>query len=317
MWTRFCLAILQAPAFSLLYLQSKVHHSHLLLQVLLMRFFHGSKRHPKRPRFKAHQVQRRLHRDRFTSHRTAGSISGIAFSWKRRASRHIPSMNFATISWVSGRNVGQHGDHALPPVRGQKRHDLVVVAGIDIQCCRRTGWRSSPPGDIAAGFLYRHDVFHVLRQIRQCLRRDIDAGTALDIVQDHRNLLQIPQSSVKCAISPLLGGFIVIRRHQQQAVRAVFFRFLETGRPPSPYSWNRSSHLLISFATFSMAKRITSRCSSWDSVEALAGGPADNNAVPFRWRSEIPEALQASDNSPHRFSVIGVTMATPAPVKST
>lgn len=79
--------------------------------------------------------------------------------------------------------------------------------------------------DIAAGFLHSRDVLHILAQPHHSLRQNITAGPAGYIIQYDGQLHRIG-NCLKMRVQTVLSRLIVIRTHQQQAVRSCAFRFL-------------------------------------------------------------------------------------------
>ena len=82
--------------------------------------------------------------------------------------------------------VGQHADHALA-AQSQQRHDLVIVAGVDVQAVTAGRCDLGHVADVAAGLLDSVDV-RVLRKLGQRGGRQVAARAAGHIVQDAGNM---------------------------------------------------------------------------------------------------------------------------------
>ena len=78
--------------------------------------------------------------------------------------------------------VGQHADHALA-AQSQQRHDLVIVAGVNVQAVTAGRRDLGHVADVAAGLLDGVDV-RVLRKLGQRGGRQVAARAAGHIVQD-------------------------------------------------------------------------------------------------------------------------------------
>ena len=124
----------------------------------------------------------------------------------------------------AGRHVGEHGDHTLS-AEGHHRDDLVIVSGIEVDLVRTAHQlqRAEDVGEVAAGFLYAHDVLLVLHELRDGLGGDIAAGPAGYIVEDDRDG-HCFRSLGEMAVQSLLGRLVVVRGHQEKSVRAAALR---------------------------------------------------------------------------------------------
>ena len=120
--------------------------------------------------------------------------------------------------------IGKYGDNS-DSAQGQNGYDLVVITGINIHNALSDGCQVSDLADVAAGFLDTYDVLHVLTQLHYGLRQNIAAGTAGYVIQNSGNLHRI-RNGLEMTIQSLLGCFIIVGTYQQNAVHAVFLRFL-------------------------------------------------------------------------------------------
>ena len=107
--------------------------------------------------------------------------SGSAFSCSSRLFAVSPENHAAQISCACC-NIGKHADDALT-AQGQDRHNLVIVARINVQFLATQGCNIRNLGDIAAGFLYSVYIGQ-LGKLRQCGGLQIHTGTGRNIVND-------------------------------------------------------------------------------------------------------------------------------------
>ena len=127
---------------------------------------------------------------------------------------------------LPGGYIRQDGDHA-DAAQGADGNDLVVIAGIDIKAAVTESVRGRQLrhlGDIAAGFLDGYDIFRIPGQSCHGRRQDVGAGSGRDIVNDAGKLCPGRDGPVM-GIQAVLGGLVVVRRDQQDRVRAQLFRF--------------------------------------------------------------------------------------------
>ena len=86
------------------------------------------------------------------------------------------------------RDIGQHRDHALCAQR-QKRHNLIVIAGIDIHFSLCERHKLCILDKVIRRVLHAHDICLLLAQGYNRLWQQIHAaGSARNIVENHRNL---------------------------------------------------------------------------------------------------------------------------------
>ena len=113
------------------------------------------------------------------------------------------------------RNIGKHADDALT-AQGQDRHNLVIVARINVQFLATQGCNIRNLGDIAAGFLYSVYIGQ-LGKLRQCGGLQIHTGTGRNIVNDAGQGNGICNGRI-VGNQARLAGFVVIRGNQQQGI---------------------------------------------------------------------------------------------------
>ena len=93
-------------------------------------------------------------------------ISGTALRLHGQALGSLTGEPFgADVMGVLRGYVGQHADHALA-AQSQQRHDLVIVAGVDVQAVTAGRCDLGHMADVAAGLLDGVDV-RVLRKLSQ------------------------------------------------------------------------------------------------------------------------------------------------------
>ena len=148
---------------------------HLIFQGLL----HGSRR--------LHQRQAQWTRIPAQAVHCPFDRDGVYISKQGMAQRQRFQLQFQALCRVTGkpcgtdivcllrRNIGKHTDDALT-AQGQDRHNLVIVARINVQFLATQGCNIRNLGDIAAGFLYSVYIGQ-LGKLRQCGGLQIHTGT--------------------------------------------------------------------------------------------------------------------------------------------
>lgn len=135
------------------------------------------------------------------------------------AAFHVPSHPFRDdIVGAAGLDVRHDRDDPLA-AQGKQRYDLVVVARIDVDIAQRGHLRRG--GDVAVGLFDRHDIW-VLRQGGDGFGFDVHPRAGRDVIEQDRQVHRVRHGGV-VGHEAALGGFVVVRRHQQQGVRAQFF----------------------------------------------------------------------------------------------
>ena len=112
--------------------------------------------------------------------------------------------------------IGQHGNDALAAER-EDRHDLIVVAGIDIKRIAAVIADLGNRTDAAACFLDGADAF-VLSKLCTGFRLYVDARARGNIVQNDGFIHRIGNGK-EVLDKAALGGFVVVRRDLKQCVR--------------------------------------------------------------------------------------------------
>ena len=119
--------------------------------------------------------------------------------------------------YVLRRHIRQHRDHSQTSQR-QKRNDLVVVAGIEVDVSVAQVHDLRHIADIAGSLLDPRDVFHIFYQMGHSLRLDRTSGTAGYIVENGRDLRLIGDPCIMGDQS-VLRRLIIIRSHKEQPFR--------------------------------------------------------------------------------------------------
>ena len=121
------------------------------------------------------------------------------------------------LAGLPGQQVGQHGD-AAHAAHGQDRHDLIVVAGVEVQLAVHQGHGLHDGGDVAVGLLDGLNVL-VRGQAQVGGGLDVAAGAGGHVVQDQRLGARVCDGH-EGAVQALLGGLVVVGGDHQHRVRA-------------------------------------------------------------------------------------------------
>ena len=121
-------------------------------------------------------------------------------------------------------DVGEHRDDALA-AEGKDRHNLVVVAGVDIDVAISDGEEVADLADVAAGFLNGNDVFNVASEPYSGFWLDVAAGAARNVVENDRDGDGF-SDGLEMHLQTVLGGLVVVRGDEQNSVSAIGFSLL-------------------------------------------------------------------------------------------
>ena len=123
-------------------------------------------------------------------------------------------------SHFRGNFVGSDGDEAVS-TEGDEGKGERIVAGEDEEVCRNLAEDRAHLGDVAGSFFYADDVFD-LRKTENGGGFDVDAGAALDAVEDYGES-DVGGDGLEVLVEAFLGGLIVVRRDGKDAVGAERF----------------------------------------------------------------------------------------------
>ena len=123
----------------------------------------------------------------------------------------------AQLRRLLGQEVRKHRDDALA-AHGEDGHDLVVVAGVDVQLVAQQRLGLHNGGDVAVGLLDGGDV-GMLRQLHIGGGLDGRAGAGGDVVENE-GLGGGVGDSVVHGHQAVLGGLIIVGCHHQAGVGA-------------------------------------------------------------------------------------------------
>ena len=117
-------------------------------------------------------------------------------------------------------DVGDHGNDPQP-AESKKRDHLIIIAGIQLDLSIRQCHQFCNLADIARRLLDADDVRHIPHQPCHGLRQHIHTRPGRHIVNQQRTAVHSVRHRPVVQIESLLRPLVIIRRDQQQRVRAV------------------------------------------------------------------------------------------------